>query len=212
MSRMMLAALVAAFHLITVPVTGAETEGKETTAAKTRIAELREISRRYGTSAKKPVPPEFSAEQRREAQKYVEWLRESAAECAALADRWERELGAASSAHETPKTDFGSALKQGAQKTPNENASAPFVPGGAVVSAAATGSNPEPANRQAKREGDRGTPSRAAGGLPTVHRNFNSEYVALQRRLRREGRQFTAISNSMKIKHDTAKAAINNVR
>lgn len=41
---------------------------------------------------------------------------------------------------------------------------------------------------------------------------FNLQYLKLQQAMQHENRQFTTVSNIMKTKHDTAKAAINNVR
>lgn len=41
---------------------------------------------------------------------------------------------------------------------------------------------------------------------------FNQQYLQLQNEMQRESRQFTAVSNVMKVRHDSAKASINNVR
>lgn len=41
---------------------------------------------------------------------------------------------------------------------------------------------------------------------------FNQQYLQLQSEMQRESRQFTAVSNVMKVRHDSAKASINNVR
>ncbi|TFH00291.1 MAG: hypothetical protein E4H14_19800 [Candidatus Thorarchaeota archaeon] len=41
---------------------------------------------------------------------------------------------------------------------------------------------------------------------------FSLQYLQLQQDMQQENRQFTLVSNIMKVKHDTAKAAINNVR
>jgi hypothetical protein len=43
-------------------------------------------------------------------------------------------------------------------------------------------------------------------------RRFNLEYLQLQTALQKESREFTAVSNIMKVRHDSAKAAINNIR
>jgi hypothetical protein len=42
--------------------------------------------------------------------------------------------------------------------------------------------------------------------------SFNLRYLELQERLQRETREFTAISNVMKVRHDAARAAIQNVQ
>ncbi|MDQ3263332.1 MAG: hypothetical protein M3Y59_06695 [Myxococcota bacterium] len=41
---------------------------------------------------------------------------------------------------------------------------------------------------------------------------LNSVYLGMQREMQRESREFSALSNIMKVRHDTAKSAINNVR
>ena len=38
------------------------------------------------------------------------------------------------------------------------------------------------------------------------------EYLALQNEMQRESREFNALSNILKVRHDSAKAAINNIR
>ena len=42
--------------------------------------------------------------------------------------------------------------------------------------------------------------------------SFNLRYLELQERLQRETREFTAVSNVMKVRHDAARAAIQNVQ
>jgi hypothetical protein len=41
---------------------------------------------------------------------------------------------------------------------------------------------------------------------------FNLEYLALQESMQSENRRFTTMSNLMKARHDTSKAAIGNIR
>lgn len=41
---------------------------------------------------------------------------------------------------------------------------------------------------------------------------MNAMYMGIQREMQRESREFTTVSNIMKVRHDTAKSAINNVR
>ena len=45
-----------------------------------------------------------------------------------------------------------------------------------------------------------------------MEESFNLQYLQLQQNMQGQNRQFTAVSNIMKVKHDTAKAAINNIR
>jgi hypothetical protein len=42
--------------------------------------------------------------------------------------------------------------------------------------------------------------------------SFNQQYLTLQTQMQRENRQYSAISNIMKTKHDTVKNSISNVR
>lgn len=41
---------------------------------------------------------------------------------------------------------------------------------------------------------------------------FNAAYLQLQNAMQKESREFQAVSNIMKVRHDSAKAAINNIR
>jgi hypothetical protein len=41
---------------------------------------------------------------------------------------------------------------------------------------------------------------------------FNAAYLQLQNEMQRESREHNAVSNIMKVRHDSAKAAINNIR
>jgi hypothetical protein len=45
-----------------------------------------------------------------------------------------------------------------------------------------------------------------------MNMSFNLQYLQLQQKMQAENRQFTLVSNIMKVKHDTARNAINNVR
>ena len=128
---------------------------------------------------------------------------------------------------------------------------APFIPGGAVLSAAITGlgslksaqsggsAAPNSTGLSAGSgsvvgggsqgvSGGSGTmdsvASLAAGGsegaimmqatreMQEMNQQFNLQYLNLQQDMQQENRKFTAISNVMKTKHDTAKGMIQNVR
>jgi len=113
---------------------------------------------------------------------------------------------------------------------------APLVPGGTFLSAAVHGAvaGPSGAGSAAGLVAagpDSGAP--AAGGvagavqaagtsggdslldatrrLQEEARTFNLQYLQLQESMQRESREFTAVSNVMKAKHDTARAAIQNI-
>ncbi len=47
--------------------------------------------------------------------------------------------------------------------------------------------------------------------LQQESQTFNLQYLQLQENMQRESREFTALSNVMKVKHDSAKSAINNI-
>jgi hypothetical protein len=122
---------------------------------------------------------------------------------------------------------FGAALHNAAAQVASGIASsvalaAPYVPGGAVLAAA-----PAPARIGAGGGGGLtgGTAGSAAGAgaagggdvveatraLQQEAQTFNLQYLQLQESMQRESREFTAVTNVMKVKHDSAKAAINNI-
>jgi len=51
----------------------------------------------------------------------------------------------------------------------------------------------------------------SARSLQAESQAFNAQYLQLQEAMQRENREFTALSNVMKVKHDTARAAIGNI-
>ena len=55
-------------------------------------------------------------------------------------------------------------------------------------------------------------PMNATLSMQEMDQTFNLSYVQLQQDMQSQNRQFTVVSNIMKVKHDTAKAAIDNVR
>jgi len=50
------------------------------------------------------------------------------------------------------------------------------------------------------------------GRLQETQMSFSMQYLQLQTQMQNENRQYTAISNIMKTKHDTARNSISNVR
>jgi hypothetical protein len=48
--------------------------------------------------------------------------------------------------------------------------------------------------------------------MNSENQRFNLAYLGLQDAMQKESREFNAISNIMKVRHDSAKAAINNIR
>ncbi len=60
--------------------------------------------------------------------------------------------------------------------------------------------------------GDAEALTSATKEMQEMNQSFNLQYLQLQQNMQAENRQFTLISNIMKTKHDTAKAAIQNIR
>jgi hypothetical protein len=86
---------------------------------------------------------------------------------------------------------------------------APYVPAGTVLSAAVR-SAVGAATSGAGLGGD-GDILAATQALQQQSQTFNLQYLQLQEKMQRESREFTALSNVMKVKHDTARAAIQNI-
>jgi hypothetical protein len=142
------------------------------------------------------------------------------------------------SVHVAPTTErktepgrFGAALRGAAAGVAHGIAAsvelaAPYVPGGTVLSGAirSTASGLEARTRSGSTSSASSTAGAAAGAaggegdvleatraLQQEARTFNLQYLQLQENMQRESREFTALSNVMKVKHDSAKAAINNI-
>jgi flagellar hook-basal body complex protein FliE len=152
---------------------------------------------------------------------------------------------------QTPKTSFGDTLSAGINRTADtvaqaSHAAAPFIPGGAVLSAAVSGlgtvrssqsgaSAPNASGLVATgsastasgapvgsggdsienlaASGDTGaTLLQATREMQEMSQQFNLQYLQLQQNMQNENRKFSALSNVMKTKHDTAKSMIQNVR
>jgi hypothetical protein len=93
---------------------------------------------------------------------------------------------------------------------------APFVPAGTVVSAAvrtAAGAAAGAAGEGGKTgaAGGDGDILAATRALQEQAQSFNLQYLQLQESLQRESREFTTLSNVMKVKHDSAKSSIQNI-
>jgi hypothetical protein len=138
---------------------------------------------------------------------------------------------------QTPKTDFGSKLRDGVETTAHvAGVVASALPGGAILSAAVSAGSSLTGQTTASASGNGivGTP-RAAGGttnaspassgqlipsgdsaydqavsLLNAQEVTNMRYLALQERMQEENRYFSTMSNVMKTRHDTAKNTIAN--
>jgi hypothetical protein len=96
---------------------------------------------------------------------------------------------------------------------------APYVPAGTVLSAAVRSSVQGAALASAASVQGGGTSAGSTEGdvleatrtLQQEARTFNLQYLQLQENMQRESREFTALSNVMKVRHDSAKSAIANI-
>jgi hypothetical protein len=88
---------------------------------------------------------------------------------------------------------------------------APFVPGGTVISAAVRAGASGLARTALGGGGGEADVLAATRVLQQESQAFNAQYLQLQEGMQRESREFTAISNVMKVRHDSAKAAIQNI-
>jgi hypothetical protein len=126
----------------------------------------------------------------------------------------------------TAPSSFGATLRAaaaGAAEGLSAAASllAPIAPAGMVLAgavrgvaqSAATGARGALAAAPSSAGGTGGGDSfEAARLLQQEGQSFNLRYLELQERLQRETREFTALSNVMKVRHDAARAAIQNVQ
>ncbi len=108
---------------------------------------------------------------------------------------------------------------------------APYVPGGTVLSAAVRSAAGAARGRPGAFGPDAGTSALGSAATNAVtssaadegdvlaatrelqreSQTFNLQYLQLQEAMQRESREFTALSNVMKVKHDSAKTAIGNI-
>lgn len=63
-----------------------------------------------------------------------------------------------------------------------------------------------------KRKASPSTRTTATQQMKEMNISFNLQYLQLQEKMQADNRQFALVSNIMKVKHDTARNAINNVR
>jgi hypothetical protein len=68
------------------------------------------------------------------------------------------------------------------------------------------------AQRQAARSNSSSAALNAAQQVQETQTSFNLQYLQLQNQMQNENRQYTAVSNIMKTKHDTVKNTISNIR
>lgn len=122
---------------------------------------------------------------------------------------------------------FSEALRQGASVIlSGATAAAGALPGVPVVTAAIRGASdaaagPAAVNAPGESAEAPGTGATGASGQPgqsdmervmQESQAFNLYYLEIQEQMSRENRRFSALSNVMKARHETAKSAIGNIR
>lgn len=117
--------------------------------------------------------------------------------------------------HVAPTTDrkaepgrFENALRGAAHGLAQSAAfAAPFVPGGPILAGAIRGAVTQPASSL----GPTTVGSGYGDALGVTGDLDSKQLIALQMQMQQENREFTTVSNVMKVRHDTAKAAIQNI-
>ena len=127
---------------------------------------------------------------------------------------------------QTPKNDFGTVIARTAQEvgrvgsglvggiigaSPGLSAAST---GARVVASAVTPSTTggAPGETSIPERGDSWELLDAQNVLNQQNQQFSMAYLKLQDEMQRESREHTTVSNVMKVRHDSAKAAINNIR
>lgn len=111
---------------------------------------------------------------------------------------------------ERPKRNFGEVLSKVADAALNTTAAvAPMVPGGQLVGAAARGLSALKNGQQGS--GASGEQIDKMWEMQEQNQVFNMQYMQLQQQIQADNRNFSTMSNLLKVRHDTAKAAINNM-
>jgi hypothetical protein len=140
-------------------------------------------------------------------------------------------------ARQTPKNEFGNVLKNALQGAVNVGGSLlNSVPGGGVISAAvsnvtalASGGNARAslaatgissvggggaaggATAQALASSPDGVPGELTGMIGQMRAEADRSTM-MQMQMQQESREYNTISNVLKVRHDSAKSAINNIR
>jgi hypothetical protein len=133
-------------------------------------------------------------------------------------------------ARQTPNNDFGTVLARTTREVLAQGAGflSPIAPAAPVLSAAVTGMGEvasrtlaaSPVNAVSSSVPSLGSTGKgeswdlleAQRGLQNQGASLNVQYLQLQEEMQRESREFNAITNILKVRHDSAKAAINNIR
>ncbi len=134
---------------------------------------------------------------------------------------------------QTPKNEFGNVLKNALQTAANAGgALISALPGGGVISAAisnatslansgsaqasmaatgVTSVNGGGATGQAMATSPNGVPGELTGMIGQMRAEADRSTM-MQMQMQQESREYNTISNVLKVRHDSAKSAINNIR
>ncbi len=133
-------------------------------------------------------------------------------------------------ARQTPQNDFGTVFARTAQEVVKAGAgiAASMMPGAPMVSAAVASVSSVVSSTASSVQGVSAAGAGGVGGaagqggqwdLLAAQREMQAEgmkmnlaYMDLQNDMQKESRAHNALSNIMKVRHDSAKAAINNIR
>ena len=85
------------------------------------------------------------------------------------------------------------------------------APGSSIASGVATAADAGTSAAGGTGGTSEGDVLEATRSLQQEARTFNLQYLQLQENMQRESREFTALSNVMRVKHDSAKSAIGNI-
>ncbi|MGI5863312.1 MAG: hypothetical protein ACOX6T_14825 [Myxococcales bacterium] len=137
---------------------------------------------------------------------------------------------------QTPQTDFGAMFARGLSSSAGVMAgvASAMVPGGAVISAAVGEATAMSRTASSSAVGGgsgvlgsvnvqtqgAGASSGSSGAdslqqqreLMEANQRWTVQYLALQNQMQQESREFNTISNILKVRHEAAKTAINNIR
>lgn len=109
-------------------------------------------------------------------------------------------------------SSFGATLKSAATGTLDTVATASsMVPGGGLIGAAAQGLKALLGGGDSASMGGQQDQLDKMWAMQKESQMFNMQYLQLQTEIQNDNRAFSTMSNLMKVRHDTAKSAINNM-
>ena len=128
---------------------------------------------------------------------------------------------------QTPRNDFGQVIARTAQEVgrvgselvggilgaqPGFSAASTGIKAAAASALGGSASVGTPMDARIPEQGSSWDLLDAQNTLNQQNQQFSLGYLKLQDEMQRESREHTTVSNVMKVRHDSAKAAINNIR